>query len=209
MVSRKARYRASNGPTEGGFCSIVKSRCVQREEISKIQYPFNKYLPKSLVVATSWVYRLRLGVLFDSIQLSAPEFCKRDLYFATSRPCLCLSFALVFTVATSHVSFLLYPEAGLDCSWQEGRSQKRHPANLGEGCFMPAFVLRCSPTKRYTDLVVINCCFSFRLSLSSEQPSTRVSAPAGEEPAINQELNTRRFSAINASSDFGGAPPIF
>jgi hypothetical protein len=76
---------------------------------------------------------------------------------------------------------------------------------------MPAFVLRFSPAKRYGTRRNKLRRFSFRVSLSSEQPSTRVSAgpAAGEEPAINQRLNTERFSAMNVSSDFGGAPPIF
>ena len=45
---------------------------------------FHKYIAKRLLAATSWLYRLRLSVLFDSIQLIAPEFYERELYLMTS-----------------------------------------------------------------------------------------------------------------------------
>ena len=57
-----------------------------------------QHLAKRLLAATSGLYRLRLSVLFDSIQLIAPEFYERELYLMTSRPRFGLLIALVFTV---------------------------------------------------------------------------------------------------------------
>ena len=75
---------------------------VKRKEISEIQYLPNKYLTGPLVAETLWLYRLRLGVLFESIQLIAPEFFKHGLPLVTSRPRFGPSIARVLILAISH-----------------------------------------------------------------------------------------------------------
>jgi len=219
MVSRNARYRASNGPAELRFRSILKLRkpllpgflppIVQRKEISKIRYLPNKYLPKRLLATTLWLCRLRLGVLFESIQLITPEFCEREFQLVTSRPRFSLSIALVVSVAISHI-FSCTPSAGLE-SFLAGRNRpEAQSGERREGPFHAHIRLTVLAGEKIRRLVPINCAFRFAFHCRQNSLPLTINRPRRRAGASHQSaLNTGRCSAMNVSSDFGGTPPIF